>query len=110
MQYIFSEDGFFVGAGINLGLKMQADSEVEQVTEKDGSRLKEKRPNTIPASGVEIGGLVDLGYMINRWFMADLRVVQNFTNLIDTDLLGEPTLKKSKLFTSHVTLGVTFLL
>lgn len=109
-QYIFSEDGLFIGAGVNLGLKMQADSEVKQVTEKEGERLKEKRPNTIPASGVEIGALLDIGYMLNRWLMADLRVVQNFTNLIDMNLLGEPTLKKSKLFTSHVALGVTLLL
>ena len=110
-QYIFSEDGLFVGLGANLGLKMQGDSEVKQTTDKDGVKTKDVRANTIPTAGVEVGGLLDFGYSFSRWLAADLRFVQNFTNLIDLNLLDEPaTLKKSKLYVLHVTLGVTFLL
>jgi len=109
-QFIFDEDGFFVGAGVNLGLKMSGDSEFKQTIDFEGTSTKDKRSNTVPTVGVEVGGLFDLGYVVNRWFVLDIRVVQNFTNLLDLDLIAESALMHSKLYTMHITLGATFLL
>ena len=109
-QFIFDEDGFFIGVGVNLGLKMSGDSEFKQTIDFEGTTTKDKRANTIPTVGVEVGGLFDLGYTVNRWLVMDLRIVQNFTNLLDLDLIAESTLMHSKLYTMHVTLGATFLL
>ena len=109
-QFVFDEDGFFIGLGANLGLKMSGDSENEQTINFAGTRMKETRSNTIPTVGVEIGGLLDVGCAINRWLVLDLRVIQNFTNLLDLDLIAESALMRSKLYTMHVGFGATFLL
>ena len=109
-QYFFDEDGFFIGIGANLGLKMTGDSEFKQTITAEGHKSTDKRSNTIPTVGVEIGGIFDLGYSVNRWFAVDLRVIQNATNLIDLDLIAESKLMHSKLYTMHVGLGATFLL
>ncbi len=109
-QYVFDEDGFFFALGVNLGLKMGGDSEFRQSITAEGHKSRDKRSNTVPVVGVEIGGLVDIGYVVNRWLVLDLRVVQNFTNLLDLDLMAESTLMHSKLYTMHVTFGATLLL
>ncbi|PWJ63520.1 Outer membrane protein beta-barrel domain-containing protein [Fibrobacter sp. UWB15] len=109
-QFIFDEDGFFIGLGVNLGLKMSGDSEFKQTIKFEGETSKDKRPNTVPTVGVEIGGLFDIGYVVNRWLVLDLRAVQNLTNLLDLDLIAESTLMHSKLYTMHITLGATLLL
>ena len=109
-QLVFDEDGFFIGFGANLGLKMSGDSENEQTINFAGTRMKETRSNTIPTVGVEIGGIFDVGCAINRWLVLDLRVIQNFTNLLDLDLIAESALMRSKIYTMHVGFGATFLL
>ena len=109
-QYIFDEDGFFIGLGVNLGLKMNGDSEFKQTIDFEGKTTKDKRSNTVPTVGVEVGGLFDLGYTVNRWLVMDLRIVQNFTNMLDLDLIAESALMHSKLYTMHITLGATLLL
>ena len=109
-QYIFDEDGIFIGLGVNLGLKMSGDSEFKQTINFEGTSSKDKRSNTIPTVGVEVGGLLDIGYVVNRWFVLDIRAMQNFTNLLDLDLIAESALMHSKLYTLHVTLGASFLL
>lgn len=109
-QLVFDEDGFFINLGVNLGLKMSGDSEFKQTIDVEGKHEKDKRSNTIPTVGVEVGGLLGVGYVVNRWLMVDLRAVQNFTNLLDLDLIAESALMHSKLYTMHVTLGATFLL
>lgn len=109
-QFVFDEDGFFIGVGANLGLKMSGDSENEQTINFAGTRMKETRSNTIPTVGVEVGALLDVGCAINRWLVLDLRVIQNFTNLLDLDLIAESSLMHSKLYTMHVGFGATFLL
>lgn len=109
-QFIFDEDGFFIGLGVNLGLKMSGDSEFKQTIEFEGQTTKDKRPNTVPTVGVEVGGLFDIGFVVNRWLVVDLRAVQNLTNLLDLDLIAESALMHSKLYTMHITLGATFLL
>ncbi|WP_298767718.1 porin family protein [uncultured Fibrobacter sp.] len=109
-QYYFDEDGLFVALGMNLGLKMSGESEFKQEIKTDEYKDKDKRPNTLPTVGVEIGGLFDIGYTINRWLIVDIRVIQNFTNLLDQDLIAESALTRTKLYTMHVTAGITLLL
>ena len=109
-QFVFDEDGFFIGVGANLGLKMSGDSEFNQTVDFEGTKTKDKRSNTVPTVGVEMGGLFDVGYVVNRRLVLDLRVIQNFTNLLDLDLIAESALMHSKLYTMHVNLGATFLL
>ncbi len=109
-QFVVDEDGLFFALGVNLGLKMSGESEFKQTITAEGHKSKDKRSNTIPTVGVEIGGLADIGYVVNRWLVMDLRVVQNFTNLLDLDLIAESTLMHSKLYTMHVSLGATLLL
>lgn len=108
-QYFFDDDGFYIGFGINIGLKMQGESEFKQIIDAQDFAGKEKRSNTLPTAGVECGGLMEIGYAVNRWFTVDLRVVQNFTNTLDADLVAESTLMHSKLYTMHGGLGATFL-
>lgn len=109
-QFVFDEDGLFIGVGPNLGLKMSGDSEFNQTIDFEGTKTKDKRSNTVPTVGVEIGALLDVGCAINRWLVLDLRVIQNFTNLLDLDLIAESALMHSKLYTMHVGFGATFLL
>ena len=109
-QFVVDEDGLFFALGVNLGLKMSGESEFKQTITAEGHKSKDKRSNTIPTVGVEIGGLADIGYVVNRWLVLDVRVVQNFTNLLDLDLIAESTLMHSKLYTMHVSLGATLLL
>lgn len=89
---------------------MSGDSEFNQTIDFEGTKTKDKRSNTVPTVGVEIGALLDVGCAINRWLVLDLRVIQNFTNLLDLDLIAESALMHSKLYTMHVGFGATLLL
>jgi len=109
-QYIFDEDGLFIGLGVNLGLKMSGDSEFKQEIETEQYSDSDKHSNTLPTVGVEIGGLFDIGYKVTHWLVADLRVIQNFTNTLDLDYAAESSLMHTKLYTMHITAGLTFLL
>lgn len=109
-QVVFDEDGLYMGLGVNLGLKMKSDSEFEQTVVEDGKKKTSKNSNTLPTEFVELGGLFDIGYVVNRWIVVDLRFVQNFTNMLDLDLIAESPIMHSKLYTMHASLGVTILL
>lgn len=110
LQYNFMDDGFFAGIGLNVGLKMQGETEFKQTIVKKGKTYKDKRSNTLPTAGVELGGLLDIGYVVNKNIVIDLRLIQNMTNLLNDNVIAESTLMKSNLLTSHAVLGVTFLL
>lgn len=109
-QYNFDQGGFFVGLGANIGLKMQGETEFKQTIDTKNKHYKDKRHNTMPTTGVELGGLMDIGYVVSKSIIIDLRLVQNVTNLLNSEVLAESSLLKTKLRTSHATLGVTFLL
>jgi hypothetical protein len=106
LRYTFDEDNFFVGVGMNLDLKLTGSSEITQKTKETGE--KDKRKNTLPSSGVELGGAFNIGYAINRWLIADIRVVQCFTNLLNEDAIAESSLSKAHLYTFYTSLGLTF--
>ena len=105
-RYTFDEDNFFVGLGMNLDLKLTGSSKITQKTKETGE--KDKRKNTLPSSGVELGGVFNVGYAINRWLIADIRVVQCFTNLLNEDAIAESSLAKAHLYTFYTSLGLTF--
>lgn len=106
VRYTFDEDNFFVGLGMNLDLKLTGSSEITQKTKETGE--KDKRKNTLPSSGVELGGAFNIGYAINRWLIADIRVVQCFTNLLNEDAIAESSLAHAHLYTFYTSLGLTF--
>lgn len=108
LQYTFDEDGFFVGLGGNVGLKMSGETEFKQTN--DIKKKKETRNNTMPTAGIELGGLLNIGYVIHKNCVLDLRLVQNLTNLLNRSVIAESSLMKTTLYTSHATLGFTFLL
>lgn len=108
LQYFLDEDGLFINFGLNLGLRMSGESTFRQTIDTEDQHAKDKRSNTLPTSGVEIGGLINIGYPITRWMIVDLRIVQNFTNMLDMDYIAESSVMGSKLYTLHTTLGLFF--
>ncbi|MCQ2105067.1 MAG: PorT family protein [Fibrobacter sp.] len=110
IRYAIVDDGFYLGLGGDIGLKMQGDSEFRQTIDTKDRHAKEKRSNTMPTEGVEIGAVADLQFVVNKHFIIDLRVVQNFSNLLATNLLAESSLKGSNIMTFHPSLGVSFML
>lgn len=101
VRYTFDDYDFFVGLGVNLGLKLNGTSEFES---SGGTR-----ENTVATSGMEVGGVFDLGYILNRNIHVDVRVVQCFTSLLNKTLVAEETFYDSSLNTFYVTAGVSFL-
>ncbi len=110
LQYFVDEDGLFINAGLNLGLKMSSESVFHQTIESDKKIEKEKHINSLPTVGVEIGAVVDIGFAITRWLIVDLRVVQNLNNMLDIDYIAESTIMGSKLLTMHASLGLSILI
>lgn len=111
LQYFVDEDGLFINFGLNLGLKMSGESVFRQTIYVEEKEEKDKRTNTLPTVGVEIGPVLDIGYPITRWFIVDFRIVQNLNNLLDMDQLAEPTtFKASRLMTMHASLGLSILI
>ena len=106
IRYTFDEDNFFVGLGMNVDLKLTGSSKFTQKMKETGE--KDKRNNSLPTSGVELGGVFNLGYAINRWFVVDVRVVQCFTNLLNEGAIAESSLSKAHLYTFYTSLGLTF--
>ncbi|MCF0223982.1 MAG: outer membrane beta-barrel protein [Fibrobacter sp.] len=100
-RYTFEDYNFFVGLGINLGLKLNGTSEFS------GSGTT--RENTVSTSGMEVGGLFDIGYMIGRFIHFDVRVVQCFTSLLNKTLVAEEQFYESTLNTFYTTAGISFL-
>lgn len=101
IRYTFEDYDFYVGLGLNLGLKLNGSSTFET---SGGTR-----ENTVATSGMEVGGTLDLGYMIARNVYFNIRVVQCFTSLLNKTLVDEPTFYESSLNTFQTTGGISFL-
>lgn len=108
LRYIGEDDGFFFGVGGDLGLKLSGFSEFRQETQIEGKTQKDKRDKTIPTNGVELGAVVDFGFIFNSHFGFDIRIVQYFTNLVDEDNLAESTLFNSELWPFNASFGVFY--
>lgn len=102
-RYTFEDYNFYVGLGLNMGLKLNGTSEF-----KNGAAT-ESQDNTISTSGMEVGGAFDLGYMLTRWVHVNIRVVQCFTSLSNKSLMREDIFLESSLKTFYTTVGVSFL-
>ena len=102
-RYTFEDYNFYVGLGLNMGLKLNGTSEF-----KNGAAT-ESQDNTISTSGMEVGGAFDLGYMLTRWVHVNIRVVQCFTSLSNKSLMREDVFLESSLKTFYTTVGVSFL-
>ena len=100
-RYTFEDYNFFVGLGLNMGLKLKGSSEFET---SGGTR-----ENTVATSSMEVGGAFDIGYILTRWVHIDLRVVQCFTSLLNKTLVAEEAFYDSSLNTFYTTIGVSFL-
>ena len=100
-RYTFEDYNFYVGLGLNMGLKLNGSSEFKT----SGG----KRENTVATSGMEVGGALDIGYMLTRWVSVDVRVVQCFTSLLNKTLVAEEIFYDSSLNTFYTTLGVNFM-
>ena len=100
-RYTFEDYDFYVGLGINMGLKLNGSSEFKT---SGGTR-----ENTVATSGMEVGGALDIGYMLTRWVSVDVRVVQCFTSLLNKTLVAEEIFYDSSLNTFYTTLGINFM-
>ena len=100
-RYTFEDYGFYVGLGVNMGLKLNGSSEFNT----SGG----KRENTVATSGMEVGGALDIGYMLTRWVSVNIRVVQCFTSLLNKTLVAEEAFYDSSLNTFYTTLGINFM-
>lgn len=107
-RYIGDGDGFFMGLGADLGLKLSGFSEFKQKSEIEGKIQKDTRDKTIPTNAVGAGVALDFGFHFNSQAGIDFRFVQYFINLIDMDNLPESTLFDSKLWPFSATLGVFY--
>ena len=70
------------------------------------------KDDPLPTAGVELSGIVEFGYLVNRNFVVDLRLLQRFTNLLYNDVVevSEIDLKKAALYGFHVTVGFSLYL
>ena len=108
VRYTFADLNMFVGAGLNLGLKLTGSSEFHQNLDMSEDQT---RSNTIVTTSFELGAAIDLGYMLTRWVQLNLRLVQGFTNLLNPTLMsaGETAFKDSNFLTSYASIGICFL-
>lgn len=106
VRYTFVDYSMFVGLGLNLGLKLSGSSEF---TKDYNMGEKTTTYNQIATTGFEIGGALDLGYMLTRYVHINIRVVQAFTSLLNQTLNGELTFKDATFLTFYTTAGVSFM-
>lgn len=104
VRYTFEDYGIFLGLGVNLGLKLKGSSEFTNSNNPT-------RYNTVATSGMEVGGALDIGYMLSRFVHINLRTVACFTSLLNDALVAEELfyLTKTSFYTFYTTFGVSFL-
>ncbi|MCF0215807.1 MAG: PorT family protein [Fibrobacteraceae bacterium] len=105
VRYTFEDYDMFLGLGLNCGLKLTGDAELE--LDNDGQ--KSKTSNPITTNSVEVGAALDVGYILTRWIHLNLRVVQSFTNLRNETLEGSTVFNDAVLRTFYTTAGIAFL-
>ena len=113
VKYTFESNDITIGAGFNLGIKLTGSSKFEQtIATSTVTENPTKEDNPIPTAGVELSGIFEVGYIVNRNFVVDLRLLQRFTNLLYNDVVevSEAAIKKASLYGLHVTLGATLYL
>lgn len=111
IKYAIGGGNITVGLGFDMGLKLTGSSEFDQTI--NTSTTTEHDPthdNTLPTAGLEMGGIFEIGYSVNKNFAIDLRIVQRFTNLLNQDVVFESTVKDANLLGTHATIGFSLFL
>ena len=103
VRYVLEDYNFYLGLGLNIGLKLTGSSEFDMGLDIGNDKHYE---NTIATSGVEVGGALDLGYMFSRYVHFNIRVVQSFTNLLIPARTAQKEIMDSTLLTFYTTAGI----
>ena len=109
-KYALGGGSFTLGLGFDLGLKLTGSSSLDQTIETSTTTERDKHDNTLPTAGLEMGGVLEIGYAINKNFAIDLRVIQRITNLLNQDVVFESAVKDANLLGTHATIGFSLFL
>lgn len=111
VKYAIGGGNITLGLGFDLGLKLTGSSAFDQtINTSTTTEQDETHDNTIPTESLELGGIFEVAYSVNKNISVDLRVLQRFTNLLNSDVVFESALKKANLLGTHVTVGVSLFL
>ena len=113
VKYTLESNDITIGAGVNLGIKLMGSSNFDQtISTSTNTDHVSSKDDPLPTAGVELSGIVEFGYLVNRNFVVDLRLLQRFTNLLYNDVVevSEIDLKKAALYGFHVTVGFSLYL
>ena len=111
LKYAIGGGNLTVGLGASIGLKLTGSSKFKQTIET--STLTESdtsEDDLIPSAGVEVGGIFEIGYTINKNLSVDLRLNQRVLNLLNQDVVAVTSMTGMKLLVSHATLGFSLFL
>lgn len=106
VRYTLEDYNLYAGLGLNLALKLTGSSEYNQNFD-GGSPVTDN--NALVTSSVEVGGALDIGYMLSRYINIDIRVIQSFTNLLNKALVPEGRFQNANLKTFYTSIGVNYL-
>lgn len=111
LKYAFGGGNFALGLGVNLGLKLTGSSDFKQtINTSTLSETDSSDDDMLPSAGVEIGGIFEMAYSVNKNFTVDMRILQRFTNLLNEDVVAVTSLKDSKLLGTYATIGFSLFL
>lgn len=111
LKYLIGGGSLSIGVGADIGLKLTGSSEFKQtIYTSTSTEVDPPHDNTLPTSGLEASGIIEIGYVVNKNFAIDLRLRQRFTNLLNTDVVAETSMLKSKLYGTHGTIGFSLFL
>lgn len=103
-RYTIEDNNMFIGLGLNIGLKLMGSSEFNMNVDIGEDKTYN---NSMPTTSAEIGGALDLGYMLSRYVHLNIRFVQSFTNLLINARCSQKEFMDSTLLTFYVTAGAT---
>ena len=111
VKYAIGGGNITLGLGFDLGLKLTGSSAFDQtINTSTTTEQDDTHDNTIPTETLELGGIFEVAYSLNKNISVDLRVLQRFTNLLNSDVVFETALKDANLLGTHVTIGVSLFL
>ena len=112
LKYAFGAGNFSLGLGVDIGLKLTGSSDYTTTiyTTTNDPVTDSSDDDMLPTASVEVGGIFEIAYSVNKNFTIDLRLQQRFLNLLNEDVVAVTTLKKSKLLGTHGTIGFSLFL
>ena len=111
IKYAIGGGNITLGLGFDLGLKLTGSSDFDQtINTSTTTEQDDTHDNTLPTAGLEMGAVLEIGYIVNKNVSVDLRVIQRFTNLLNSDVVFESSVKDAKLLGTHATIGISLFL